>query len=82
MGLYSYLACITVVVLHEQTALITLIFASVAARVCLLIRVVATFKHVGLVDVSRDVNILVAHNLSEVVALRPRRHILCRPASC
>ena len=81
MGLYRYLACITVVVLHKQTALITLIFASVAARVCLLVRVVAAFQHVGLVNVSGDVDILVTHDLREVVTLRPRCHVLCGPTS-
>ena len=81
MGLYRYLACITVVVLHEQAALITLIFASVAARVCLLVRVVAAFEHVGLVNVSGDIDILVTHDLREIVTLRPGRHILCGSAS-
>ena len=68
-------------VLHEQAALITFIFASVAARVCLLVRIVAAFEHVGLVDVSGDVNILVTHDFREVVTLRPGCHVLCRSAS-
>ena len=50
--------------------------AGITARACLLVGVVAAFKHVGLVNIPRDIDVLVAHDLSEIVALRPWGHIL------
>ena len=50
MGEQGTLACVTMVVLHEHAA-VPFVFACVAARVRLLVRVVTAFQHVGLVDV-------------------------------
>lgn len=67
------LACMAAVILKHATIFV---FACFPAWTSLFISIVAAFQHIGLVNVPWDVDVFVAHNLSKVVSLRPRRHIL------
>jgi len=62
-------------VILKQTTIF--VFARISARAGLLVGIVAAFEHVRLVDVTRDVDIFVAHYLCKIVTLGPRRHVLC-----
>lgn len=58
----------TVLIFHHRA----IGFPGVEAAVCFLAGVLASFQHVGLVDIAAHVDVLVAHDLSEVVSVSVR----------